>query len=107
MLQKQINEFLKRVTYKPGWNFSVDVHPTGDFIFVINREAEDAYDPSKTVTLHSTQIVPVESLYYSEETWFGTIKQLILDTEFHELDEWLKFDGQMCHNPHVPDRIFL
>lgn len=94
-----IRAFIKRVTYKPGWEFGVNEIPRG-FEFFINRSEPNAYDPSSIVSLHTTNVLDRTAASFGEDTWFGFLKQLIQETEFHEMDEWLRFDNNMCYDPH-------
>lgn len=91
---------LERVTYKPGWRFTLYQHRGGEGVWLsIMAELGDAYHPHRTTVINVRSAVPPipdRSYFHAWLNWrLGRIEQ-------HELCEWYRVDGTPLHNPHAP-----
>lgn len=101
---------LSLVDYKPGWQFSlVDLITKKGAIAV--RFKMLVWDTMSERDLHPIVVttdyqVPKKLLgkgfSYSEA--LDWLRDRIGDIEHHERDEWFRFDGLQCFNPHGPSQ---
>lgn len=98
-----IEQWLKRVSYRPGFKFRLfDAH-MGYNMIETTYESEDAAHPEHrtTIKLRVQNVVPD---LQSEEhfiTWFKY--DILMKIERHECEEWFRMDGKQVHNPHYQD----
>lgn len=93
----EIQEHLKKVSYKPGWAFECyDGRWEGQHL-VITTEVPNSYNLKETVTLdvHSP-LPPIPDVDYLN-TWLMWRLQRI---ECHEMREFFKVDGAVVDDPH-------
>jgi len=109
--RERLRQLLKRITYKPGWEFLVPT-PSDDrwrdvVQFFITRSVHDLSQPDslempKKLTMYFG--IEVYMLLITDEKW---LLQYIFDCvtrfELHERDEWYKVDGKCFKEPH-PER---
>lgn len=100
MKYKDVQEFLRQVSYKPGWTFiitsSPDVYP---LIVRVRFEAPNCENPSEIVSLGMPR-----QLEYADIDREGLIAWLIETVrrcEDHEMREWLRVSGKKIDDPHV------
>lgn len=100
----KVESIIKRLSYKPGWTLLVEHHiQTDRFRFTLSHKAEDAtgiYTGYVPVTLQKflcPDMIPDESYLMM------FLRQMFLDMEHHEFQEWFKLDGVPVENPH-PER---
>ncbi len=91
---------LNGMTYKPGRTFQIQ--DQGDHILLrISWVGADARRPAPcTTNVLYTCVVPYSDVWTAE----GVKQHLLLwlrRLERHELDEWLKFDGERLTDPHA------
>jgi hypothetical protein len=90
---------LERVTYKPGWEMSVDhVERRGEHLdggegltLSIRFPCEDSTRPGETTKLNHLFVVPPAE--YSRETWERWLLDCLIEVETHEAMEFFKVDG--------------
>lgn len=92
-----LEEFLKKINYKPGWRFQVyDGAHEGQHI-VITTEVPDSYNPGETVTLDvHTSLPPMASLDYFCDWLLWRLKRI----ESHECREFFKVGEKVWSDPH-------
>jgi hypothetical protein len=94
----EIQQHLKRFTYRPGWSVQTyDGRYEGQHI-VIWAEVPDTYNPGNTTVLdiHS-RLPPIPDENYLW-TWLHWRIDII---ERHECREFFKVDGRILYDPHA------
>lgn len=95
----QIRACLKRITYKPGYRFTVyDGQWEGQHL-VITTAVPDAYHPDRTVTLDIHSPLPPMPDDAALHAW---LMWRLWRIETHELREWFRVDGVPVSDPHAP-----
>jgi hypothetical protein len=86
---------LKQFTYKPGWFFEIDKRSG---TFVISITAIDADEPRKTIPITFGHGIP----RYVRESfdWVRWLRDMILEVEKHELDEFFRIGEDKPFYPH-------
>jgi hypothetical protein len=92
-------EVLAGVTYKPGWELSVDhVRRTGEHLaggegltLSIRFPCEDSTKPGEMTKLNHLFVVPPAE--YSRETWERWLLECLIQVEIHEAMEFFQVDG--------------
>jgi hypothetical protein len=97
-----LEDLVKRLTYKPGWTFTlIDRHDedgSGGLTLVILSNSPDSYDFSKKAWVNHPFLVPPAS--YNERNWLAWIFECIRQVETHEAGEFFKVDGVRPFAPH-------
>lgn len=93
-----LQRYLDRYTYKPGSSIVVgNMNMRGRVEINLYLRSPDVSDPSRLAKITTTQ-----ELEFPVET--GHLEMLIYSgwkyLESHEIDEWLKFDGECVNDPH-------
>lgn len=110
-----LNAELSRYTYKPGWTFRLLPretvgweHPSVEL--EISFRAPDSRAQPGTVPRISevTQVTmlaeaEVERFREFPELFRAKIRHLIITLEMHEMDEWLRYDGELVSDPHAAE----
>lgn len=103
----EIDEALKlieRITYKPEVKVSADRSVLMDILHIsFSRLALDSENPENTErkfvsSFHSVRADDLEIMDQLE--LLARIRRFLLDFETHEMNEWLRFDGQRLVDPH-------
>lgn len=99
--------FLKRFTYKPGWEFiyEYDIDRNQHFVMVSMR-VEDSYHPGNIIPVSIRHRLPRGLSPDDQEDYCDHyLRTMVQDLEMHELDEWFKKDGKLVNDPHALDKI--
>lgn len=97
---EQIATHLERITYRPGWQFSVYPGRYEGPHICINADLADSVNAGKTVSVRiDSQLPPFETTEQFER-WLLWRLAII---ETHECREWLKRDGKAIADPHATD----
>lgn len=92
-------DFIKRVTYKPGWKIGY-VYEIGldEHRIVVDMHTQDSTtEEFKLVRVAQWAILPD----WMNEGHAGVfVRDMIQKLEMHELDEWFKVDGELVNDPH-------
>lgn len=101
MRTDEIEATLRRVSYKPGWRFTVDDRMHDDEVtIVLQHDTPDVNDPENIITV-TTLTRGLRETYSNEEILLrGVVPKLIRQMEYHEIDEWFKIDGKHVRDPH-------
>lgn len=97
---------LKRMKYKAGWHFALDIS-NGPRLYLYawvetdndsrTYKERNEYETSKRWPIDW----PPEGLPVDEETVIAWVRRAIQEWEIHESNEWLRFDTEIVHDPHV------
>lgn len=108
---EEIERIVERITYKPGWTFSVDHERVGTdrrpYLQVqVDETAEAALCP------FTGKVIPWKggkrylSYHMCRQEVVGAVLGVIKDAEQHETHEWFKYKGYSIYNPHTdPDAL--
>ncbi len=100
--------FVERITYKPGYEV-VYMPPAqaGGYslhsgVLYMKLVLENSYRPG-TETLVQFQMAVSRHVIddVNEKYWRHLIRQFFNEFEQHELDEWLRIDGELMNDPHA------
>jgi hypothetical protein len=102
----EVKRALARFTFAPGWDIRVQVSPFyGEFELVIEFFAPNSRDGGvreANVRFNST----IPNYVMQDEEYFGVwFKNALKSLWIHEFDEWLRFDGELVHDPHAQDQV--
>lgn len=105
-------KFLGRITYKPGYKFSCWVEdtnrPTMERMIVLNLVVpvpDSTRADQKPVSIVFTDRESVHNCVHSGSMYLlHRVQHFFLSWEKHEMDEWLRVDGEMVRDPHAGDR---
>ena len=113
---QEVRAEIQRYTYKPGWHLTTRTEPGGlqfapfphvdgklyNLRLNIDFSAEDSRNPGRRIALHAERLIPAG---IPEE---GLLRRWLIDVlqdiEYHELREWLRYDGQLVDDPHAESR---
>lgn len=93
---------IDHITYKPGWRFAATM-PEPDILHLTLAYASVDARPElagTTASLMNTVRRPLS--YMTGELLLQEIEDLIMQTEQHEAQEWLRYRGRLLNNPHNP-----
>jgi len=95
---QQLADELDRITYRPGWTFSIytDVHqgPTLRIIATV----QDGYHPDNTIDLGINSRIP--DIITTPDLFHRWLLWRVLEVESHEAREFFRIDGDLLRNPH-------
>lgn len=94
-----------KLRYKPGWFFEVFGSDLGCGVNIHAHDVPDAYHPGKLTDVHQASVIPEYFLFerdshLNEDRFLQWIKSKIREVEFHEVDEFLMWEGQRLVDPH-------
>jgi hypothetical protein len=97
----RVARVLEGVTYKPGWSFHVTsfeqvLYLEAHHAEVDSRDGHDLPDFARRI--------PIRWPTYSaddDEAILAWVRHCIHEWEVHEADEWLRYQGEHVHDPHV------
>lgn len=98
MEAREFQDHLKRITYKPGWIFSIDDTWTMRPYLYISFRADDAFNPGREIKVG--RCVPMPQWLPDIEYFEAWLFQEIMKMERHEAQEFFKRDGEMLNDPH-------
>jgi hypothetical protein len=95
----EIRRFLNRVSYKPGWEFSVTSTPfEGERLRIVAPGLPDSYEDGRTIDLGVDSYLPwLENTDELARWLFSRVKRI----EIHEAMEFFKVDGRIVWDPHA------
>jgi hypothetical protein len=107
----RFNNLLQRITYKPEWSFRVNIHEEemlNPLYLSIQMNVEDTYNKGTRIDVESKHDLPSRMILGwapsedNDAEFFIWVREQIHWREQHEADEWLRIDGVMVWNPHLP-----
>lgn len=102
---EQIRQILTDLTYKPGWKWLVAYSEgVGCYMLQITAPIIETYSGEPDGTFYGSESLPM--YFYSREQVEEWFRHAILRCEEHEMDEWIKRDGdpEPIFNPHNVER---
>lgn len=104
---------LSRFTYRPGWRLEIDpvgadgTVLSGGFVLRVSYRAADSYHPERVSRIGVVRPVPDYlgpelGRPRAEEEFGRWLAHELLEVERHESREWLRRDGKVFDDPHVP-----
>lgn len=105
MTREEVVRLVAGVAYKPGSEFSIgqgSVPP----VLLITLPVVDAYNEGRGFMIRRGAAFPAEYRMWGREKVLQFIRQLVLELEEHEVDEWLKCDGKRRTNAH-PEKAMI
>ena len=94
-------KFLQDFTYKPNWRFTAvegGIYPGIYIQMRVPNSRRDVFNPNDTVLISKTVNVP--DSWVSEEFALDYLKSCIGHLEDHEIDEWIRYKGELVFDPH-------
>lgn len=104
LTNSEVRAILATLSYKPGWEWQVDLDSEFGPRALFTVPITDTYTGKKCVFIHSANV----PWFYSKERVIQWFRWQILEMEQHEMDEWIKEDGdpEPVFNPHNPERNY-
>lgn len=91
-------------TYKPGVRLELEEDRVRKPYGSILRVHVDTVDTRRLPAINplelAHQTVVPEECYISEKFAKSFVRQCIRNMELHEMDEWLRYRGELLHDPH-------
>lgn len=88
-----LQEWLKKITYKPTFFFRMDKEPFGEMVHLtVSANVLNVDDPTKFVTVAMSNSIHMEMIR-SEDIFQHFVFKTIEKFEMHERDEWFKWKG--------------
>jgi hypothetical protein len=91
----QIRQELKKITYKPGYEFTADNYGGTILITVTTPYLKNANGGNDV-------FISIRHEYCHSMPLSIAVRNLVRELELHEVDEWLKVDGKRIREPHGP-----
>lgn len=104
--QIKIRDELARYSYKPGkFNLTVNEYSGIPNALCVIQRVPNTYDPS---TMSEVASLITLDPYLIERVGIPAalqrlVREMVQNQELHEVDEWLRYDGQILNNPHAQD----
>lgn len=92
-------DFIKLITYKPGFRLEAAVDKGEAIIMTISTKAPDSKNPGHEIVVAMSMRLMFEEIK-DEEQFKKRLRTFVLGFETHEMDEWLKIDGKHVRAPH-------
>lgn len=97
MTVAEIADVVSRVTYRPGWRFTVAEPRFEGPRLLIEAQVPNSYKPAETVDLRIESPIPFMA---NEGAFVDWLLWRLLRVESHECREWFRLDGEAIFNPH-------
>src|SRR5579862_7724811 len=94
---------IAKLTYKPGWKFRQVRGGLYNYDqLVILAQVQNSHDPEQIVEFTMMRVIPV---FLTGETFLPWVTMVIAEAEYHELREFLRYDGALVDDPHKADPV--
>lgn len=97
-----IQDWLRGVTYKPGWTIEFAGQHEGNAYIVVRATEPDVCNPGEIFT--TAPLFKVPENITREQFYDWIIDVCIPGVETHERWEWLRINGGHWRDPHAPGR---
>lgn len=106
MTNERVSNLIRRVTYKPGWSFSVKYAATSwDYgQLVITAQVRDSRGSQREITIQHQCIIPESMIELDEAYLLRWLQSCIMEVERHEMQEFLRLDGLLVDDPHRDEK---
>jgi hypothetical protein len=99
--EAEIRSLLRRITYKPGYVYDLDLSRPIPALLLYQMNRPDSRGGDIPINLVCRYEIATETLARSNEAQLlEHISNQALWLEQHEMCEWLRLDGQLIHKPH-------
>lgn len=95
LYREEIEEIISRLSYKPDWTISLK----NNELEILSSLVPDANKPWPAMKRLEHLIKIPEFIFEKQLVLF--VRERIIVTETHEVDEWLKLDNENIVNPHL------
>lgn len=89
---------LTKFDYKPGYEIEVQSSGTGWVMLGMTASVPDSR--GRQGSIHVFQSIQVRSSTLSLDFLKYVVRELCDQFEQHEIDEWLRYDGELIKDPH-------
>ena len=99
---RELQGLLKRLTYKSNMQITIEeyhITPAYPYTLMVRLFTNDSTGKEGDVTILCTKPLNKYDVI-SEQPFIRAIRLALINVEIHELDEWLKLDGEMVNDPH-------
>lgn len=97
-----LKELVGSITYKPGWEFSLDSSVeddgSGGLAFHVVSDTEDSFNFGRRIRVRHAFLIPLAS--YHRDVWAAWLFDRIREVETHEAGEFFRLDGVREFAPH-------
>ncbi len=101
----RMRDILARITYKPGWKLEpwYTSRLRNTMAITISFDAPNVHRPTETIRIEREHHISVDSLmnWDHDDLIVCYLFSLLRETEFHETQEWFKYDGKHVYEPHT------
>ncbi len=105
MTYDQAEYIIKAFTYKPGWQFIASPMPSIvegiDLRLIIISQTIDARPEHNGNVAQVQMFFDLTISHMTEEMIIEHVQNIIKGLELHEMDEWLRYDGELVVDPHA------
>lgn len=93
-----LRKVVAEAKYKPGYQFRLTEKDGGRFLYIIDTQCRDAYNPEQSMPLSHEHPVPM-GVTYNEKTWRRWVYEQCRRVENHEIGEWLRWGEERPFAP--------
>ena len=95
-----VNQVLQRVTYKPGW--TINCYPTKEGLMLQAYSDEvDSRSGAPRPQFVRRGLMSWPRAETSDDLIVAWVRHWLMEWETHEVNEWLRLDGEVVHDPHL------
>jgi hypothetical protein len=91
-------EWIRDLSYKPGWKFTLNYRSTGRHSIWVTAKVQHSAT-LEWVTFDFERLIP-RSVYDDLDSFLEWVEDITLEAEFHELREVLRYKGNLVNDPH-------
>ena len=111
MTQAELDEWVSRISYKPGWEIWAELLDYGNLINItVGYNGADSTQPTRTRPIHHSQLCSPEFLHRMAtgasafDVFVSQVLQTLRELENHEQREFFRVDGKHRGDfvPHDP-----
>lgn len=97
-------QLIEALKYKPGWTFAVAMNDaTGLPMLDIRMEVPDSRGSGRIVSVYNGAVIPPPFVRErNERRFWDFVRFEIRKLEEHEMDEWIRVNGELVFDPHAP-----
>lgn len=97
-----IPDLIAQLSYKPGWEFAYEPkesdHPAHYDSMAVTAQVQHSQHPECAVRFKMRRAIP-EAIDTTEQ-FLLWVKQVVVEAEYHEVCEFLRFGGELVADPH-------
>lgn len=104
---EDIRSLLACVTYKPGWRFDVEQRADGVQLVAYSDELDSRGGPPRENFRRQWVIAWPRTHRNVRAAVVAWLRKALMEWECHEVNEWLRIDGNIVHDPHLCDQCLV